>query len=295
MATQIATELEQRLAALINAERVTAGLPEVRIEAHLNASAQAHSDWLAETENISLPHIGENGSTPTQRMEAAEFPLTGDVRTTENLAALSVTGTLDAGEADRMHEGLMESAGHRANILDPDVDYVGIGLSVAPITVGGGEQEVVFLTENFASTEAQVLVQDEVDGEPVLQPFQNGEPVGEPLPAETPSPEDPDAPEDPQDPDDETPEDPATASAGGCFVATAAYGSWKHPDVVALRRFRDEVLVRHATGRAFSRAYRRFGPKLARWVQPGRRSGRLARRVIAPLAGLARGYLRRRC
>ena len=33
-----------------------------------------------------------------------------------------------------MHEGLMESAGHRANILDPNAAYVGVGLSVGNIT-----------------------------------------------------------------------------------------------------------------------------------------------------------------
>ncbi len=78
-----------------------------------------------------------------------------------------------------------------------------------------------------------------------------------------------------------------SASAGGCFVATAAYGSRTHPDVVALRRFRDEVLVRSAPGRAFVAAYRVLGPRMARFVVPDGASGRAARAVIAPLARLA--------
>ena len=78
-----------------------------------------------------------------------------------------------------------------------------------------------------------------------------------------------------------------SASAGGCFVATAAYGSRTHPDVVALRRFRDKVLVRSAQGRAFVAAYRVLGPRMARFVVPDGASGRAARATIAPLARLA--------
>ena len=48
MSTQIATELEQHVAASINAERAAAGLAALKIEAHLNASAQAHSDWMGD-------------------------------------------------------------------------------------------------------------------------------------------------------------------------------------------------------------------------------------------------------
>ena len=193
-----------------------------------------------------------------------------------------------------MHEGLMESAGHRANILDPNAAYVGIGLSVGNITLDGATHEVVFLTQNFADTEGQVLVQEEQGGQTVLQPYQDGEPIGEPLDPEDADTDDPEDPDQPQDPDEEDQGDAETASAGGCFVATAAYGSWSHPDVVALRRFRDEVLTRHAAGRAFIRAYRIVGPKLARLVSAERRSGRAARALISPLARLARARADRR-
>jgi hypothetical protein len=163
MSTAIATELEQRLVAQINAERAAEGLPALQIEAHLNASAQSHSDWMGETGTFD--HTGEGGSSATDRIEDAGFPLTGSWQTAENIAFISVTGELDAGEADRMHEGLMESAGHRANMLDPNAAYVGVGLSQGSITVDGDSHDVVFLTQNFADTDGQVLVQEEVDGE----------------------------------------------------------------------------------------------------------------------------------
>lgn len=50
---------------------------------------------------------------------------------------------------------------------------------------------------------------------------------------------------------------------GDCFVATAAWGSWMHPHVVSLRRFRDDVLLRVPPGRAFVDAYYRYSPPLA--------------------------------
>jgi hypothetical protein len=55
-------------------------------------------------------------------------------------------------------------------------------------------------------------------------------------------------------------------SGGTCFVATVAYGDPSHPDVVLLRRFRDEVLVRYTAGRAFIAWYWRTGPRLAGFI-----------------------------
>jgi hypothetical protein len=282
MSTEIAAGLEQRLVASINAERAVEGLDPLKIEAHLNASAQSHSDWMAEAGDIS--HAGEGGSTPTDRIEEAGFPLVRSWQTAENVASITTSGELDEGELDRLHQGLMDSAGHKANILDPGVAYVGVGLSLGMMTVDGVDREAVFLTQNFADTEGEVLVQEEQGGRTVLQPYQDGEPVGEPQPAGDPE-------EEPQE--EEDPRDVESASAGGCFVATAAYGSWRHPDVLDLRRFRDEVLVRHGAGRALIRAYRAVGPELARHVTPDGASGRAARAVIAPLARLARKRLRR--
>lgn len=40
-----------------------------------------------------------------------------------------------------------------------------------------------------------------------------------------------------------------------CFVASTIYGSKDAPEVVCLRRFRDDVLMRMPLGRAFVRAY----------------------------------------
>ncbi len=52
--------------------------------------------------------------------------------------------------------------------------------------------------------------------------------------------------------------------SGGCFVATAVYGSYDCPQVRTLRRYRDTVLYPTWYGRAFIRVYYAMSPALVR-------------------------------
>ena len=46
-------------------------------------------------------------------------------------------------------------------------------------------------------------------------------------------------------------------------MATAVYGSYEHPAVFVLRRYRDECLAGCRAGRTFIRIYYKVGPVLA--------------------------------
>jgi hypothetical protein len=48
----------------------------------------------------------------------------------------------------------------------------------------------------------------------------------------------------------------------GCYIATMAYGSYEHPQVLELRKFRDEILQKTIAGRFFIKTYYFISPKL---------------------------------
>ncbi len=59
--------------------------------------------------------------------------------------------------------------------------------------------------------------------------------------------------------------DTSNQSSGGCYVATAVYGSYDCPEVWTLRRFRDNTLAETWYGRAFIKTYYAISPTLVKW------------------------------
>ena len=75
------------------------------------------------------------------------------------------------------------------------------------------------------------------------------------------------------------------SAGGGCFIATAAYGSILHPYVKVLREFRDVYLLTTDPGKRFVAFYYRHGPKAAQVIAAHAPLKLLTRVLLLPLIG----------
>jgi serralysin len=139
------SRLERYMLKLINADRADAGLKPLDFDRDLNEAAEKHSGWMLEADRFS--HTGQGGSDPEQRMDAAGYDFTGEWSWGENVAwtsSHSPQGYKD--EVRELHQDLMNSPEHRANILDGDFTEIGIGMEIGDFS----GQSSVFVTQDFA-------------------------------------------------------------------------------------------------------------------------------------------------
>lgn len=73
---------------------------------------------------------------------------------------------------------------------------------------------------------------------------------------------------------------PQSSDGGGCYIATAVYGSYDAPEVLTLRSFRDQVLRKHWLGRLFIKAYYFLSPPIAERLKDARRINGLVRAAL---------------
>jgi hypothetical protein len=76
-------------------------------------------------------------------------------------------------------------------------------------------------------------------------------------------------------------------SSSGCFIATAAYGSYLHPFVEVLSSFRDTFLNTNTPGRSFVAWYYRISPPIADMIRMNEPTKAATRVLLMPLIGFS--------
>ena len=113
---EIDTAAEAEMLALVNDARAAAGLGALTLDQSLVGVAREHSSDMWARGFFS--HVNPDGLDPFDRMKAAgiKFGWAG-----ENLAIAPTTGVA--------HGNLMDSPGHRENLLNPNFRQIGIGVA----------------------------------------------------------------------------------------------------------------------------------------------------------------------
>jgi uncharacterized protein YkwD len=125
----IRSDLEAQMLDLVNKERLQHRLPPLKADPELTAVARAHSRDMFVRGYFA--HVDPDGKDPFDRIKEAKIKF---LSAGENLA---LAPTLIVA-----HNGLMNSPGHRANILQPSFGRVGIGI------LDGGIYGIM-VTQNF--------------------------------------------------------------------------------------------------------------------------------------------------
>jgi len=129
LAQQKIPDTERVLFDSVNRERAERKLPRLKWDEGLARAARKHAELMAQQDLLEHQLPGEADLPIRAREAGASFS-----HITENIG-MSV-------DADKFHDGWMHSPGHRANILDPEADSVGIAVAE------GGEE--LYAVEDFA-------------------------------------------------------------------------------------------------------------------------------------------------
>jgi hypothetical protein len=131
----------KQLMALANEARATAGAPPLRWDNALAAAALKHTLRMVAEGPIAHQYPGELNVSERAGLTGAHFDLIE-----ENVAVASTPAAI--------HEGWMQSKGHRENMLNPEVDSVGIAVVAS--------RGVLYATADY-SRGVQALTQAQVE------------------------------------------------------------------------------------------------------------------------------------
>jgi uncharacterized protein YkwD len=130
---------------LVDQERTSRGEAALQLNAHLQQSAQSHTESMAFGDYFE--HDGPGGDTPLSRMIAAGYISSSNVgyEIGENIG----WGTLSLGTPRAIVAAWMASPGHRANILDAHFHDTAIGVSPhVPSSLSQGQPGGIY-TQDF--------------------------------------------------------------------------------------------------------------------------------------------------
>ena len=149
-----ADEAEKRLLALMNRDRQAAGLPALLWDERVAQVARTHSEDMRKTKIVA--HISPATGSAADRVKAA------GIKTAVVLE--NVARAYGVGEA---HLGLMNSPGHRANILAAAATHVGVGVILGDEISGRREmfltQVLIRIPPKVDRTQAAELVRERMN------------------------------------------------------------------------------------------------------------------------------------
>lgn len=121
-------------------------------------AARDHSRWMLATDTFS--HTGVRGSTPFDRIRASGYVSGGSWTAGENIAFFSTSAArVDPVQAIReQHRGLLESPGHRSNLLNDAFREAGVGQAIGPFRSQGHRWQSSLVTQTFGSTGRTVYI-----------------------------------------------------------------------------------------------------------------------------------------
>jgi Cysteine-rich secretory protein family len=133
-------DAEQTLLHLANHERIARGLAPLKWSPTLAEAAHEHAIRLAQQNTLSHQLPGEPGLADRASREGVRFSILA-----ENVA--------EGPSAEGIHEQWMHSAPHRANLLDQQLDSVGIAVA--------DRNGTLFAVEDFSAAVAELSIREQ--------------------------------------------------------------------------------------------------------------------------------------